>query len=123
MRDETAAMTCAAKVALRLAALVPVLFLALGLSGMPASGARAAEWPAQSYVLQVDGLACPYCGYGIEKQFAGRDGVRGTEIHIEEAVVVVLVETGTRFSDSELKQIVHDAGFELGGIVHRPRDG
>lgn len=108
--------------ALRLGALVPALILGVGLMGMPDSGARAAEWPADSYVLQIDGLACPYCGYGVEKQFQKRDGVQGTEIDVEQGVIIVSVSADTRFSDDELKQIVRDSGFALGGIRQRPED-
>lgn len=104
-------------VALRLAALI----LAIGLIGIPDSGVRATEWPAHSYVLQVDGLACPYCGYGVEKQFQQQQGVEGTDIDIESGVVIVHVARGTSFSDAQLREIVHDAGFELGGIKHRPQ--
>lgn len=105
-----------------LAAILPALFLGVGLLGAPAEAARAAEWPADAYVLQVDGLACPYCGYGVEKQFSKQEGVRGTDIDLENGVVIVSVTPGTRFSDSELKRIVDDAGFALGGIKQRPRE-
>lgn len=105
-----------------LAAVLPALVFGIGLLGTPAGEARADEWPSDAYVLQVDGLACPYCGYGVEKQFSRQEGVRGTTIDIEKGVVVVLVAPGTRFTDMELGQIIHDAGFELGEIVQRPID-
>ncbi len=103
------------------AVLVAGLMLALVLAATPADSTRAAQWPADSYVLRVDGLACPYCGYGVEKQFAQRDGVEGTQIDIETGVVVVTVAAGTRFSDAELERIIDRAGFTLATIVHRPR--
>lgn len=103
------------------AALLASLVLGLAGAAMPYSGVRAAQWPADSYVLQVDGLACPYCGYGVEKQFAQRDGVEATRIDVEAGVVVVSVATGTRFSHDELGQIIDKAGFTLGEIVHRPQ--
>ena len=106
--------------ALRLAALLPAVVLSVALMRLPVDEARAADWPANAYVLQVDGLACPYCGYGVEKQFAQQEGVQGTKINIDEGVVVVSVEPGTRFSDDELEQTIDDAGFALGEIVHRP---
>lgn len=109
--------------ALRLAALVPALILGVGLLGMPDSDVRAAEWPTEAYVLQVDGLACPYCGYGVEKQFQKRDGVERTEIDIENGVVIVHVAPGTSFSDEQLRRIIHDAGFELGELLQRPAGG
>ena len=95
--------------------------LALLLAVAPLPTAAAADpWPANSYVIAVDGLACPYCGYGIEKQFHQRAGVKRTEIDIEQGVVVVFIEPGTRFSDDELEAIVDAGGFTLGAIVHRP---
>lgn len=106
--------------ALRLTVLVPALILGIGLPGMPDSELRAAEWPAGAYVLQVDGLACPYCGYGVEKQFQKRDGVESTEIDMENGVVIVHVTPGTSFSEEQLRRIIHDAGFELGELLQRP---
>jgi copper chaperone CopZ len=105
-----------------LATVLPALAIALGMGllGTPADRARAAEWPADAYVLQVDGLACPYCGYGVEKQFAQQAGVEGTKINLEAGVVVVSVAAGTRFSKDQLTQIIRDAGFALGRIIHRP---
>lgn len=105
-----------------LLALVAALILGIGLTGIPDSSPRAAQWPANSYVLQIDGLACPYCGYGVEKQFAKQQGVEGTKIDIEKGIVLVTVTSDTRFSDAELERIVDDAGFELGAVVHRPKD-
>lgn len=96
---------------------LPALLLAVA---SMATVAAAGPWPAKSYVIAVDGLACPYCGYGIEKQFHQHEGVERTEIDIEEGVVVVFIEPGTRFSDDELAAIVDAAGFTLGAIVHRP---
>lgn len=108
--------------ALRLGALLPALILGIGLMAMPGSGARAAEWPENSYVLQIDGLACPYCGYGVEKQFHKQDGVQSTEIDVERGVVIVSVSADTRFSDNELERIVRDSGFALGQVEHRPKE-
>lgn len=104
------------------ASMLSVLVLAIALFALPAGPAHAGEWPADAYVLQVDGLACPYCGYGVEKQFSKLEGVEGTEIDLENGVVVVAVAPGTEFSNSELKRIVDDAGFALGGIKQRPED-
>ena len=104
-----------------LLASAPALILGTGLVGIPDTGARAAQWPADSYVLQIDGLACPYCGYGVEKQFSKQEGVKSTDIDIEKGVVIVSVTLGTELSDSELERIVDDAGFTLGGITQRPR--
>ena len=36
----------------------------------------------KSYVLGVDGLACPFCAYGIEKRLNKVDGVTGVEVDV-----------------------------------------
>ncbi len=35
------------------------------------------------YKLYVDGLACPFCAYGVEKKVGGLTGVETVEIDIE----------------------------------------
>lgn len=102
--------------------LLPALLL--GLAGF---AAQAADTPATSqtgnaYVLKVAGLACPYCSYGIEKQFKKQDGVTGLDIDIAGGRVVVHIEQDKRFTDAKLKQLVEDAGFELDRVVSRPAD-
>ncbi len=104
--------------------LFPVVLLATMLAlpmSVRADGSNA--YPKDSYVLQVNGLACPYCAYGLEKQFAHRRGVTKTDIDIVKGVAVVHVRPGTRFTDAQLKRLVYDAGFALRRVVHRPGGG
>lgn len=82
--------------------------------------AVAGPWPDDAYVLRIDGLACPYCGYGIEKRFARHGAVATVEIDVERGVVIVTTEPGAGLSNAELRGIVHDAGFAMGEIVRRP---
>lgn len=96
------------------------LVLALDLLAAAVGSAGGADGPADACVIRVDGLACPYGGYGIEKQFAQRRGVTETSIDLERGVVIVTVAPDIRFSDRELERIVHQAGFALGAIVRRP---
>ncbi len=83
----------------------------------PAKG----NYPPDAYVIRVDGLACPYCAYGIEKEFSTLDGTRSTDVNIEQGVVVVHVKPGTDWSAQTIKQTVNDAGFTLKRVVQRPQ--
>lgn len=111
-------------------ALTVAALLALGTlwptapSAMAAAAASASvKTAADAYVLRVDGLACPYCAYGIEKQFSGMKGVTGTDVDIAKGVVVVHVKPGTRFTKQQIKKTVNDAGFTLKRIVSTPQQG
>lgn len=65
------------------------------------------------YKLFVDGLACPFCAFGIEKQLRATEGVTDVETQIEEGAVVVTVEEGAMLSEERANQAVEDAGFTL----------
>ncbi|MDQ3269572.1 MAG: heavy-metal-associated domain-containing protein [Pseudomonadota bacterium] len=52
--------------------------------GLLVLAANALASPA-SYRLRVDGLACPFCAYGIEKQLSKLDGVARVETDIGDA--------------------------------------
>mgnify|MGYP000303644257 CR=1 FL=1 len=44
------------------------------------------------YVLGVDGLACPFCAYGIEKRLNKVDGVTDVQVDVGESLVRVTLE-------------------------------
>ena len=46
------------------------------------------------YEMRVDGLACPYCAYGIEKKLAAIDGVHNLDVDLENGLVSVDVNDG-----------------------------
>ncbi len=62
------------------------------------------------YSIRVDGLACPYCAYGIEKKLNELDGVKFIDMDLEKGVVTV--ETyDVKLGDAQLKQLFTDSGF------------
>ena len=62
------------------------------------------------YSIRVDGLACPYCAYGIEKNLNAMEGVRFRDMDLEKGIVTVETHDVT-LSDEQLKQLFQDAGF------------
>lgn len=73
-------------------------------------------WSAEfRYLLRVDGLACPYCAYGIEKKIKALDGVakESVEIRLNDGVVAFVASTDRPIDEATLKQLVNDAGFTL----------
>ena len=69
------------------------------------------------YQLQVDGLACPFCAYGIEKELNRADGVENLDIDINSGVIIVTMADGAALSEAEADRIVQDAGFTLRGFT------
>ncbi len=63
------------------------------------------------YVMRVDGLACPYCAYGIEKKLNKVDGVEKIDVDLNKGLVTVTVADGVKLSDEQMTQLFNDAGF------------
>jgi mercuric ion binding protein len=65
------------------------------------------------YALAVDGLACPFCAYGIEKRLSAIEGVESVETDVKSGQVVVSLAEGKTLSEEVARQAVEDAGFTL----------
>lgn len=65
------------------------------------------------YKLYVDGLACPFCAYGVEKKVGGLDGVEKIDIDIDGGIVAVTLADGATLDEATAKQAVDEAGFTL----------
>ena len=68
-------------------------------------------------VIEVGGLACPFCAYGIEKRLRKIDGLEELSIQLEAGTVQVRLEEGVTVSRERLEEAVADAGFEAKSIV------
>lgn len=63
------------------------------------------------YTMRVDGLACPYCAFGIEKKLNQVDGVKDIDIDLDKGVVSVTVAEGVELSEATMTKLFDDAGF------------
>ena len=73
------------------------------------------------YLLQVDGLVCPFCVYNIEKKVGKLDGVKKVQTNLKEGLVSVLVADGKTLSEDLVRRTITDAGFTLKSIEsHKP---
>ena len=77
-----------------------------------ASGVQA--WAAGAvHRFQVDGLACPFCSYGIEKQLQAIPGVKEVSISINTGTVTVSMAEGTKLTKARANRAVKAAGFTM----------
>ncbi len=91
-------------------AALAALLIALGLGG--AHAAQAAD-----VVLRVDGLACPFCAFGIEKKLLAVPAVEGIDVRMNEGRVILRLREGERLDLAALDAAVEDAGFTLRKIL------
>ncbi len=70
--------------------------------------------------LRVDGLACPFCAYGIEKKLNAIDGVNDVDIDLNSGLVTVDVTEGAALNDSQMTELFNDAGFTYRSMTETP---
>lgn len=72
------------------------------------------------YQIRVDGLACPYCAYGIEKKLKQIDGVGKIDVDLDKGLVDVDVANGTTLTEPQMKKLFKDAGFTYRSMKTMP---
>jgi mercuric ion binding protein len=68
------------------------------------------------YKLQVAGLACPFCAYGIEKKLSEVPGVDNVDTDIPTETVTVTMRDGQKLEKAAAEKAVRAAGFKLLGL-------
>jgi copper chaperone CopZ len=66
--------------------------------------------------VEVGGLSCPFCAYGIEKRFKKIDGAENITVLLEEGLVQLKMKKGFRVTEERLRKAVEEAGFETKGL-------
>jgi len=74
------------------------------------------------YRMRVDGLACPYCAYGIEKKLKAIEGVEKIDVDLDAGLVIVDVAEGVELTEPQMKTLLQDAGFTYRSMTGKPRD-
>ena len=64
-----------------------------------------------NYTMRVDGLACPFCAYGIEKKFKAIDGVSNINVDLEEGIVSLDANETVVLKEDQMKELFNDSGF------------
>lgn len=76
----------------------------------------AVQAAASQYRVEVGGLACPFCAYGIEKKLHDVPGVDQVETQIKAGAIIVTMADGAALDEATVRQAVRDAGFTLRGF-------
>ena len=72
-----------------------------------------AQEQKSAYTVGVDGLACPFCAYGIEKQLYKLDGVELVEIDIKLGQAVIKMVEGRTLERIQVEVAIEKSGFSL----------
>ena len=66
--------------------------------------------------LQVNGMSCPFCAFGIEKKLRRVDGVQEVDVLLDEGRVRLTFRADNAATVDALEDAVGKAGFQLSGM-------
>ena len=72
------------------------------------------------YEMRVDGLACPFCAYGVEKKLKAVDGASNITVDLDKGLVSVNIAEGKELTEKQMKKLFNDAGFTYRSMKKSP---
>jgi mercuric ion binding protein len=66
--------------------------------------------------IRVDGLACPFCAYGLEKKLKSLEGLESVNVSLKKGLAEIHLKKENSLDLSKIKVIVRDSGYLLKGI-------
>jgi mercuric ion binding protein len=75
-----------------------------------------AQSDTQKILIKVEGLYCPFCAYGLEKQLKKLNGFKKVEVNLKHGVAELHVKPGVTLTDTAIQEAVEDAGFDSASI-------
>ena len=94
--------------------------LTIAIATLTAQAQEAQENLKGTVKVEVDGLSCPFCAYGLEKNLKEVDGVENIKIDVENAYVLLTISKDKAVKEETIRQNIKDAGFTPKKIVMMP---
>lgn len=66
--------------------------------------------------IEIKGMACPYCAFGMEKELKKVVGVNNVVIEFKKGLAYISTLIGQKPTKENLEKIITDAGFTVGKI-------
>ncbi len=95
---------------------IAVLAIAL-LAPLALLASAAAHAEIQAAELQVNGLTCPFCAFGIEKKLYKVDGVVEVSVDLDEGRIELALSASNHATARAIAEAVEEAGFGLSGLA------
>lgn len=95
--------------------LLAFLLFAIAVFLVPQPAAQSTD-DAPDVTVEVDGLACPFCAYGIEKKMLEIEGVAEVAVQLDDGTVELWLSAGATVSENRIREAVDQSGFEVRDI-------
>jgi len=95
------------------------ILLFIGLSALTVNAQNDDAQLQGTVKVEVDGLACPYCAYGLEKNLKKVEGVETIKIDVENGLAILTIAEGKSVDEKTIRKNIEDAGFTPKAITKK----
>ncbi len=67
--------------------------------------------PQEVLEIDVAGMTCPFCAYGVEKNLGKLPGVEKAQVSLKAKKARVVMKAGETPDETTIREIIRDAGF------------
>lgn len=103
--------------------IISVLILFFGFMNISILEAQKKNKSMDEFTVQVDGLGCPFCAYGLEKKIKQLKGIKKVKIDMEEAIMSFKYPSEMELSIAAVEKQVDEAGYTAVGTSVLRSDG
>jgi len=102
---------------MRIDAMIVVALMALVTPVVaPAQEVEDAAPEPRKIEVEILGMSCPFCAYGVEQKLKRLDGVEDLDVQLETGIATLRLADGADVSNETLVKAVKEAGFEVVAI-------
>ena len=88
-----------------------ILIISLLSIGSVGQNISAQKGEMDKFQVQVDGLGCPFCAYGLEKKIKKLKGIKKLSIDMEEGLMTFNYPNEKALALAEIEKLVDEAGY------------
>jgi mercuric ion binding protein len=74
---------------------------------------------AEEIKVEVKGMVCSMCAQGIQKKFKSVNGIESLDVNLDHKLVTIKTRDGEVVSDSVIKKMITEAGYNVGNIERK----
>lgn len=101
---------------------IMVILIAIFLFGIN-NNLNAQTKSMDEFTVQVDGLGCPFCAYGLEKKFKELKGIKNVKIEMETGIMDFAYPTEKALTMEQVEKQVEKAGYTPVSVSIKRADG
>ena len=95
-----------------------ILVLSLSFSSEANAQSKQSDEKRIYIKIEIKGLACPYCAFGMEKELKEISGVEQVDIELKAGLAYISTPIEQKPTKEKIGRVITDAGFTVGKIEY-----